>query len=261
MRSILVYGDRSPALDNRIQAALSLARALDGHVTVLVDTPITRYVAMDPMGGSYIASTAMQQALEEDDRHAAKIDALLAREGCCSFDIARSEAEPIEALAEAARLADLVILSRSTGLAGELALAARCPVLVLRDDEVLPLPLGKACVAWDGGNEAAMALRAAIPLLARCAAVDVLTVAEKRGGFPAQDALRYLKQHGVEAQPRELRRTGSTEETLAAAVAQAESQLLVLGAYGRSRMREFLFGGVTRHFLEDRTAPSLLMAH
>lgn len=260
MRSILVHGDRSPALDDRIRTGLALARAVEGHLTVLVDTPITRYVAMDPMGGSYIASAAMEQALAEDDRQAAKIEARLASEDC-SFDVARSEAEPAEALIDAARLADLVILSRSTGLAGELALGSRCPVLVLRDGEALPQPIGKACVAWDGGNEAAAALRGAIPLLQRCDAVEVLTVTEKPGGFPAAEALRYLRQHGIEAQPHELQRSGSTEQTLAAAVAQSGCRLLVLGAYGRSRMREFLFGGVTRHFLEDPAAPSLLMAH
>lgn len=260
MRSILVYGDRSPAMKARLATALAMARAVDGHVSVLVDTPITRYVAMDPMGGSYIASAAMRQALEDDDTHAAAVEAELAAQGL-PFRVIRSEAEPVEALANAARLADLIIVSRSSGLAGELALAAPAPVLVLRDDEALALPVARACIAWDGGNEAAMALRRAIPLLAHCAAIEVLTVIEKRGGAPAADALAYLEQHGVRAHPRELDRDGSTEATLSAAVAGAGAQLLVMGAYGRSRMREFLFGGVTRHFLEAADAPALLLAH
>lgn len=260
MRSILVYADRSPAMAARLETALALARASGGHVTVLVDTPITRYVSMDPMGGSYIASSAMQQALADDDAHAAAVETQLASEGV-PFDVARSEAEPVEALAAAGRLADVVIVSRSTGLAGELALASRTPVLVLPDDKALPVPPAKASIAWDGGNEAAMALRGAVPLLARCASVEVLTVAEKPGGAPATDALRYLAQHGVKAQPQELARAGSTEETLAAAVARSGSELLVMGAYGRSRMREFLFGGVTLHFLQAKGGPALLMAH
>ena len=77
MRSILVYADRSPSMAARLDTALALARAMDGHVTVLVDTPITRYVSMDPMGGSYIASGAMQQALADDDAHAATVEAQL----------------------------------------------------------------------------------------------------------------------------------------------------------------------------------------
>jgi nucleotide-binding universal stress UspA family protein len=260
MRSILVHGDRSPAMASRLDTALALARAAAGHITVLVDTPITRYVSMDPMGGSYVASAAMEQALKDDDTHAAAVEAELVSEGL-PFAIVRSEGEPVEALAEAARLADVVILSRSAGLAGGVALAARTPVLVLRERETVPLPLARACIAWDGGNEAAMALRGAVPLLAGCASVDVLTVAEKRGGYSPEDAVRYLAQHGIAAEPQELARDGSTEATLSAAVARAGGQLLVMGAYGRSRMREFLFGGVTRHFLEDAGGPALLLAH
>jgi nucleotide-binding universal stress UspA family protein len=260
MRSILVHADRSAAMSARLQTALALAKASDGHITLLVDTPIGRYISMDPMGGSYVASDAMKQALADDDGQAARLKALLHEAGL-SYDVIRSEDEPVRALAEASRLADVVILSRASGIAGEIALASRTPVLVLPDDQPLPVPVARACVAWDGGNEAALALRGAIPLLARCAAVDVLTVSEKPGGFPADDAVRYLARHSIHATPHELARKGSTEETIAAAVQKLGGELLIMGAYGRSRMREFLFGGVTRYFLEDCPRPALLMAH
>ena len=52
MRSILVYADRGAAMAGRLETALSLGRANGGHVTVVVDTPVTRYIAMDPMGGA-----------------------------------------------------------------------------------------------------------------------------------------------------------------------------------------------------------------
>lgn len=260
MRSILVLGDRSEAMAARLDAALALARDWNGHVTVLIDTPVRRYIAMDPMGGSYVASTAMQQALAEDDAYAGEVEAELAGKGV-PFEILRSEAEPIDALADAARLADLVIVSRSSDLGGELALAARAPVLVLPDAGTLALPLARACIAWDGGDEAAMALRYAVPLLAGCGSVTVLTVVEKPGGAPADEALGYLARHGIAAEARELTRQGNPEDTLAAAVRADGAQLLVMGAYGRSRMSEFLFGGVTRHFLTSADAPALLLAH
>ena len=121
MRSILVHADRGAGMTARLETALSLARTTGGHVTVLIDTPVTRYVAMDPMGGSFVASDALKQALADDDANAAKIEAHLKNEDV-PFDLVRSEAEPVEALAKAARLADIVVLSRSSGLAGELAL-------------------------------------------------------------------------------------------------------------------------------------------
>ncbi len=173
----------------------------------------------------------------------------------------RSEDDPVSALANAARLADLVVVSRTGGFTGDLALNSRAPVLALSGDRPLELPIRRACVAWDGGEQAAAALRAAIPLLGSCQVVKVVSIIEKAGGFPATEALRYLSRHGIHAEFEEHERRGSTEETLAVAVAQAHAELLVMGAYGKSRMREFLFGGVTAYFLEEAGLPALLLAH
>ncbi|MGE3690365.1 MAG: universal stress protein [Novosphingobium sp.] len=260
MRSILVYADRGPSMPSRLETALSLARTTGGHVTVLVDTPIQRYISMDPMGGSYVATDALNQALAEDDAHAAAIAGRLEGQDV-PFDVVHSEIEPVDALASAARLADVVVLSRSSAMAGDLAMVSRTPVLVLPDETELDLPLGSAAIAWDGGDEAALALRSSVSLLAGCSNVHVLTVKEKPGGFPPIDALSYLSRHGIKAELHELARAGSTEETLAAEVARLQSDLLVMGAFGHSRMREFFFGGVTRYFLEDCPRPALLLAH
>jgi len=260
MRSILVNSDRKPGNEARLETALSLARKTGGHVTVLVDTPVTRYIAMDPMGGSYVISDALEQARDEDDAAAQAIEARLGR-GDVPYDVLRSEDDPIGALAAVARLSDLVVLSRSGGLAGELALVSRTPVLALPDDRGLEFPIRRACIAWDGGEQAAAALRASVPLLGDCQVVKVVTIAEKSGGFPATDALRYLSRHGIHAELEEHERRGSTEETLAVAVAQTHAELLVMGAYGKSRMREFLFGGVTAYFLDEANAPALLLTH
>lgn len=260
MRSILVHADRSPTMGNRLDSALALARCTGGHLTVVVDTPLSRYIAMDPMGGSYIAADALQQALEQDDVQAADITARLAR-GDVPFDIIRSEEEPIDAILGAARLADVIVVSQGTPMAGELALNARCPILATPRDRALDMPVSVACVAWDRGVEGAVALKAAIPLLARCQQVHVLTVSATSGDFPATDALRYLSRHGVSAELQELARGASIEETLSAATQQLGADLLVMGAYGHSRVREYLFGGVTRYFLEQVTGPALLLAH
>lgn len=260
MRSILVNADRRPGMDARLETALSIARAQNGHITLLVDTPVVRYVAMDPMGGSYVATDALKQAMADDDAAAGKLEDRLANQDV-PFDVVRSEAEPVEALAKAARLADLVVVSRSGGLAGDLALSSRTPVLALTDNAALSAPLGTACIAWDGGDEAACALRHAVPLLVDCPGVHVITVAEKPGGFPPTEALRYLSRHGIKAELDELPRRGSTEETLDVAVARTGAQVLVMGAFGHSRMREYLFGGVTRYFLDKQDGPALLLAH
>lgn len=260
MRSILVYADHSPSMPARLETALSLARSNGGHVTVVVDTPISRFISMDPMGGSYVASDALREALEQDDSFADSIEKRLATEDV-PFDVLRCEDEPVDALSAAARLADVIVVSQGCPFAGQLALTSRCPVLVVPAQKQLVVPLETVCIAWDGGDEAAVALRAAVGMLAGAAQVHVLTVAEKPGGFPATDALRYLSRHGVKAELHELPRSGSTEEALAGAVARLNGDVLVMGAFGHSRMREYLFGGVTRYFLEVEGSPALLLAH
>ncbi|MDE2597519.1 MAG: universal stress protein [Sphingomonadales bacterium] len=260
MRSILVFADRAAAMTSRLETALSLARADRGHITVIVDTPVSRYISMDPMGGSYVASDALSEALENDDAYAAEIEAHLDREDV-PFDVLRCEDEPVDALSAAARLSDVVLVSHGCPFAGQLALNARAPVLVLPQDRRLSVPVPVTCVGWDGGMEAALALRSAISLVAAGGQVHVLTIDEKPGGFPSGDAMRYLSRHGVSAELHALTRGVSTEETLAGAVKDLGADLLVMGAYGHSRMREYLFGGVTRYFLEAADGPALLLAH
>jgi nucleotide-binding universal stress UspA family protein len=260
MRSILVFADRTSAMTPRLETALSLARSTGAHVTIVVDTPVSRYIAMDPMGGSYVASDALTDALARDDAHAAAIEEHLSSQDV-PFDVVRCEDDPVEAVAGAARLADLVLVSHNCTFAGQLALTARCPVLVVRDGAALTFPLKSAVVAWDGGDEAALALRGAAPLLRSAGQVGVVTVDDKPGGFPATDALRYLARHGVSAELTTLTKQGSIEETIDRAARGAGADLLVMGAFGHSRMREFLFGGVTRYFLESADAPALLLAH
>ena len=261
MRSILVQAGRDPGMTARLDTAMDIARANEGHITLLIDTPIDRYVTTDPYGGTYVARDALEAALKDDDELARAFAGRLERDDV-PFDVAQYELAPIDALASAARLADVIVVSRSSGLAGDLALVSRSPVLALPDHAPLRLPVGAACIAWDGGDEAAHALRAAAPLLSGCKSVHVLTVqTEKAEGFPPTDALRYLSRHGISAELHELPRGESIEETLAARVAQLGAQLMVMGAYGHSRVRELLFGGVTRYFLDEQAAPPLLLVH
>jgi len=99
-----------------------------------------------------------------------------------------------------------------------------------------------------------------VPLL-KDAEVEVLTVADVPAEFPATDALRYLSRHGIRAELQMLNRMGAVEETLARELILRQTQLLVMGAFSHSRLREFLFGGVTGYFLEHPQGPALLLAH
>lgn len=260
MRSILVHTARDPSNAVRLDSAMEIARSHAGHVTLLIDTPVDRFVTVDPYGGTYVANEALSAAIAEDDRLAELFEGRLAS-GDVPFDVVKFERTPLDALLEAGKLADLIVVSRECGFAGDLAVEASAPVLVT-GKTALHLPLAAACVAWNGGSQAAAALRAAVPLLKDCATVSMLTVTEQPGtAFPATDALRYLARHGIKAELAELAKLDSVEETLANGVIGKGAELLVMGAYSHSRMRELLFGGVTRYFLDQGNGPALLMAH
>jgi nucleotide-binding universal stress UspA family protein len=259
MRSILVHAETGPAGRARIDTALSLARATGGHVTLLVDTPVSRYVAVDGLGGGFVATDALKDAIADDDAFARQMDEHLARGDVCC-DVLRAERDPIDALGDAARLADVVVVARREALASDLPLAVRCPVLAVNADETLCFPLARVAVAWDGSAEAANALRSAVPLL-KDAEVTVITVENTAADFPATDALAYLSRHGIKAELEVVAKSGGVEETIARELAKLRPQLLVMGAFRHSRLREFLFGGVTRFFLEDPSGPALLLAH
>jgi len=168
-------------------------------------------------------------------------------------------------VARRGRLADLVVVGRSIQemipadtLNAALFETGR-PVL-LAPPKPLPSLGRRVAVAWNGSTEAARAVTAALPFLARAQAVTVVTAVAGDSGA-ASDMTSYLALHGVDAAIREVPLAGlSVGEALLDAVAQMEADLLVMGAYTHSRMREMILGGVTRHML-DRTEIPLLMAH
>ena len=90
---------------------------------------------------------------------------------------------------------------------------------------------------------------------------DVVTVVEKADGFPATDALRYLSHYGIHAELHERTVSGglTIEEALEDAAVELKADWVVMGAFGHSRLRETLFGGVTRYFINSARFPLLLV--
>jgi nucleotide-binding universal stress UspA family protein len=174
-----------------------------------------------------------------------------------------AEGDPVRLLAAAAHASDLVITSRggALGVAEQLVTATGVPVLVLPPE--VPRDLGRVVlVAWKGSPEAARAVHDALPFLQHAAADRVVLCAvgeETTAGGGLDDAAAMLEQHGVPVQPERVDRTEgrSTGEVLLAQTTAHGADLLVMGAYGHARVRELVFGGVTRHVLNTATLPVL----
>jgi nucleotide-binding universal stress UspA family protein len=127
-------------------------------------------------------------------------------------------------------------------------------------------PIADTVVAgWDGGGRALRALDAALPLLCRARSVKLVLVdpdllSGLHGEEPGADMALYLARHGVTVEVVVERGTATVGSTLARIAREAGAGLIVAGAYGHSRYREWVLGGATRELLERAPVP-LLLAH
>lgn len=259
MRSILCPIDASQSLDDRVETALALARAVDGHVTFQIATPFAQMAVWEPFGGASISAAAIAEVRETDEKLRHDMEARLSHQDV-AYDVDVVDAGRIEGMAGAARFADVIIASLDDPLVEELALGARSPVLAIPRGAPMLVFDGPVLLAWDGGHEAANALRAAIPLLRLASVVHLVTVREKGDDFPAGDAARYLSRHGIHAEVHEEEVNGSVAFTITETARRVGAGMVVMGVYGHSRLRELLMGGVSRTLL-DRSVLPLLLAH
>jgi nucleotide-binding universal stress UspA family protein len=168
--------------------------------------------------------------------------------------------------------ADLVVIARPEsasqtagppGLAESLVLSSGRPIIMLP-------PRGTVCkvrrilVAWNATRESIRAVADALPLLAKAEAVEVLVVDHQRhpeghGQEPGADIARHLARHGAKVEVRRLSSGGKDVGQLLLSQATAfDADLLVMGAYGHSQLREWMFGGVTRTVLYEAGLPVLM---
>ena len=172
-------------------------------------------------------------------------------------------------VAEYGRAADLVIAGRGgpgKAIALDVLEAALMdtgrPVLIA--PPVAPTSVGRiVTIAWKDTREAAVAVSAALPFIAQAERVIVVTIDEddEPDDHSPERLQRALSWHNPNVlMHRLVRQRGSSVETLLTAVTQAESDLLVMGGYGHTRLREAVFGGFTRHVLERGKLP-VLIAH
>jgi nucleotide-binding universal stress UspA family protein len=117
-------------------------------------------------------------------------------------------------------------------------------------------------IAWNGGREAMRAVRRAMPFLRRASRIEIAMVdPEASDGAPGGDLALFLSRHGLSVDVTSLAGGGErASDVLRRRILDLGADLLVMGAYGHSRLREIVLGGVTRDFLRDPPVATL-MAH
>lgn len=275
-KSILLHVQDDASLECRIECALSLARASRAHLACLHVTPIQAYVAFDSFGGVFVMDDVMKALEERENRIRQRVEKALRTEDV-SWDYEQVTGDTAGSLTRHAAFADLVVVGRdphrddftapATGLIGDLLHRARSPLFVPGDTGKPVDPAGIAMIAWDGSYEAANAVRSSVGLLQLASEVRIVKVAEGEDkDFPPTKVLRYLSRHGVNAElvieqpPSD---AGDDDVVAAALVAHARASgaaYLVMGGYSHSRVRQYIFGGVTSALLKGCPVP-LIMAH
>jgi nucleotide-binding universal stress UspA family protein len=269
MKTIIVQIEADDGQEARLQAAFDLVRAFEGHLVCLQVTPYAAYSLGDPAMGGFATAALMEAIDKQRTSERSTIEARVKAEGV-SWNWVALDGDFIERLSETARLADAVVMNSgpfttAAGMrlsrTGDAAIHTSTPVIAVPPASRGIAVTGAALIAWDGSQEAAVALRAALPMLKLAETVDVLTVEEKSNGYRARDAAIFLSRHGIEAEVIERRAEGeSIESIIRAVLIERRAAWLVQGAYGHSRLRQTLFGGVTRGLLADAPVP-LVLAH
>ena len=182
------------------------------------------------------------------------------------------EGDHNELLAERSHFADLMIVSEHHGVTlegyvglhmpEEMLMTSICPVLVLPKNRKIETVGERVLVAWKDTKEAARAVRESLPMLQAAKNVFVLTCDRPHHRFEAgKDIVAFLTRHGVSVEPvSDIADGNDVGPIILSYAADVKADLLVMGAYGHSRWREIVFGGVTHHVLKNMKLP-LLMAH
>jgi nucleotide-binding universal stress UspA family protein len=259
-----------------LHASLRLAHGMNAQVTSV-------YGQIDPIemlawpsdGGFAMGSASLLETAQTGN------DEAWAIQQARVFEIAKSEprlsierlvGHPDIQIAKRGTLCDMAIFScesarGKTGVSTiftALLMDAHAPVLIIRGDPVSKF--GTVAIAWDGGLEASRAAKAALMFLKAANQVVVIQAVAALDEFDQKlnDPTRlqdWLTRHDIKASVHATNASHDAAADILEACATLSVDLLVCGAYGHSRAREFVFGGVTRTLIQTTTSPSLFLSH
>ena len=273
VKDMMVVLERAADADALAEFSHSLAESFGAHTTVLGLVqqlpPAPAFMGEFPYE---LVQTAQAAAMKEITEGYARFEKAAPRAGAC--ELVKVEPAPgnaPNAIARIARNFDLPITVQPEGsdqgasglmIEGVLFHSGR-PLLILPYIHRGPAKLGRVILAWDGGAAAARALTCAMPLLKRAGRVEVVTMVNgnrSTSDLPGFDVTRNLARHGIQAELKTLPRGDDVGSLILSYAADENADLLVMGGYGHSRLREFVLGGATRTILSSMTLP-VFMAH
>ncbi|RAZ91050.1 universal stress protein [Mesorhizobium hawassense] len=263
-KSILLNFNIDGPIEPLTQLGVSLAKRFDARLIgfCAADAPLP--VTMAPEGAA-IAAEIWEQSRDEIRRRLNDLKGEFATLVAAAVETGwHGEIEnPDHALARRTRMADLVVTGASQGAStgdsyrtadpGSLVLRAGRPVLVAAHGAA-DLPARKVVVAWKDTREARRAVADAVPLMVMANEVTVVAVDRNPDDWirdGVDDVTSFLAGHGIKARTEIIKTDDDENNRLVDFFASVNAELIVSGAYGHSRLREWVFGGVTRSLLDE----------
>lgn len=264
MKNVMVLVHDDDGQTARLQTALNLARALEGHLSCVDVTPTLVY------GGNAYAGFGdpilLNDERETEARNKVEVTKLLEREGV-QWDWVQATGDVADCLLEAGGLADLIVVSQALdeiaapdmfAIASRLVMQARTPLVAVPEEANDFNAKGRALIAWDGQESAAATMRATIPLLQLASAVHLFMARDGAEKIEAEPAVTYLKRHGIYPSVEIIDDGLHHADQLIVKEAQRwGADYLVMGAYNHGRMAE-IFGGVTKRMLKHSKIPMVI---
>jgi nucleotide-binding universal stress UspA family protein len=288
LKKILVAAAGSKQTDVALETAAAIAHPYSAHIECLrihPDPTQALAAASSADMGSGLAIAELLQAMKDDDLRRTKKARQIFDEFCRrrAIEVAQRpggyskvtaswhETMGIETerVIDRAYFNDLTVLEHASGgggfspiSAGSLLLRSGRPLLVAGLESLTKSP-SIIAVAWKKTPEAARAMTAALPLFAKAERIVVVSVnedleKESESRLSLNMAVDYLRWHGLTVDGRLSNDPVNAAETMLGDVAASGAQLLVMGGYGHSRMRELIFGGFTRRVLKGINMPVFL---
>jgi nucleotide-binding universal stress UspA family protein len=277
-KTILVHCNDTRRIETVLAPAASLADTFQAHLiglsvvppVIIVPAPaaLAPPVIVDAHCELYRANASTMRAAFESATRGRRLVAEWRDDDAGPFGVA-------DCVLPYARASDLVVACQTDrewsesdrlDVADRLAMESGRPVLIVPNAGVHSRVGERVLVAWNGRREAARAVFDALPILRRATNVKVVWVnpqseREVARDLPAADICAALARHGVRCEATEqIAARGGVGETLMTCANDMSADLLVMGCYGHTRLRELVFGGASRHVLRHMTIP-VRMSH